>query len=70
MKATGRGITLGLGNFGVRVDPRRPAQLLWAAERRVEDWSLLAVDPGPNTAGALCVAGDGGLQIECFAPTE
>ncbi len=76
MKATGRGITLGLGNFAVRVDPARPAKLLWLATDQVDtgrvdtgqvdDWWLAQVDPGPGTAGALCLGG-GPLKVETYA---
>ncbi len=65
MKATGRGITLGLDNFVVRVDPARPAQLLAAAEGNEDDWWLTEVAPGTGMAGALCVAG-GPLRVEFF----
>ena len=57
MKATGRGITLGLGKFVVRVDPSLPAELLLAVEGSAHHWWLQDVDPGPAMAGALCVSG-------------
>ena len=68
MKATGRGITLGLGNFVVRVDPAHPAELLSTAEGGAGDWWLTQVEPGMGLAGALCVAG-GRLEVQYFETT-
>ncbi|MBT4097330.1 MAG: 4'-phosphopantetheinyl transferase superfamily protein [Gemmatimonadetes bacterium] len=68
MKATGRGITLGLGNFIVRVDPALPAELLSTAEGGAGDWWLTQVEPGAGMAGALCVAG-GPLEVQYFETT-
>ena len=56
MKATGRGITLGLGKFVVRVDPSLPAELLSVVEGSAHHWWLQDVDPGPAMAGALADA--------------
>lgn len=68
MKATGRGIALGLGNFVVRVDPAHPAELLATAEGGAGDWWLTQVEPGMDMAGALCVAG-GPLEVQYFETT-
>ena len=61
IKADGRGLTRGLDTFDVTLTPGEPARLLRTAPdpEEVHRWSMLALDPGPGYAGALCVEGTG-----------
>jgi 4'-phosphopantetheinyl transferase len=61
IKADGRGLTRGLDSFDVTLAPGEPAALLRTAPdtEEVRRWSMLALDPGPGYAGALCVQGTG-----------
>jgi 4'-phosphopantetheinyl transferase len=55
LKATGRGMSLPLGAFGVNADPRLPPRLTAVAHDPAEPlrWQMLAVDPAPDYAAAL-----------------
>ncbi len=67
MKATGRGLSLGLDRFRVSLAPGEPAALLetaWNPED-VTRWTLCALDPGPGYAAALAVEGTG-WRLRCF----
>jgi 4'-phosphopantetheinyl transferase len=61
MKATGRGLTLGLDRFVVTLRPGAEAALLSTAWHPPDAarWTMRALDPGPGYAAALAVEGDG-----------
>lgn len=67
MKATGRGLSLGLDRFRVSLAPGEPAALVETAWNPADAarWSMRALDPGPGYAGALCVEGTG-WRLRCF----
>jgi 4'-phosphopantetheinyl transferase len=58
MKATGRGIGDGFGDFTVSLRPDEPvAFVAAAASEDIARWSLCALDPAPGYAAALVVEG-------------
>jgi 4'-phosphopantetheinyl transferase len=61
VKATGRGIGDGFGDFTVSLRPDEPAAFCTAvpASEDVARWSLCALDPAPGYAAALVVEGHG-----------
>jgi len=63
IKARGLGLSLPLTLFDVSLLPSEPAYLLESRESptEVERWSLRALAPGPDYAGALVVEGQGWL---------
>ena len=60
MKATGRGLTLGLDRFVVTLRPGAAAALVSTAWHPPDAarWTMRALDPGPGYAAALAVEGD------------
>lgn len=54
MKATGKGLALGLKTFAVGVDE---ARLSWTEAGDAGRWQICDVDPGEGYVGALCVGG-------------
>jgi len=61
VKATGRGMGDGFGDFSVSLRPDEPAALCPArpGSEDVARWSLCALDPAPGYAAALVVEGHG-----------
>ena len=59
LKATGAGLTFGLSEFSVSVDPDAPAELLEVSEEAdtVNDWYLADLYPGNEFVAALCLEG-------------
>ena len=68
MKATGRGLTLGLDRFVVTLRPGEEARLVSTAWHPPDAarWTMRALDPGPGYAAALAVEGDG-WRLRCVA---
>ena len=60
IKARGLGLSLPLDSFTVSLTPGEPAALLACTDdtRMPADWSLFALEPGPEYAGALAVCPD------------
>ena len=67
LKARGTGLSGGLSNFAVSLDPREPAALLECEgdPAAVERWEMRALSPGPGYAGAICVEGRGWI-LRCW----
>ena len=71
VKAKGTGFTTALAAFAVEVAPGAPPALTWVADDREEParWRLVALDPEPGYAGALCAeAGDWRLRCWEWSP--
>ncbi|MAX27386.1 MAG: hypothetical protein CMJ19_23055 [Phycisphaeraceae bacterium] len=60
VKAIAKGITLGLDQFTVNVDPDEPACLMHKPDHITETWALhnLTPTPSPDYEACLCVAHD------------
>jgi 4'-phosphopantetheinyl transferase len=68
IKARGMGLSLPLEQFDVELRPGKPAALLQSREEEpqdVSDWSMYALFPGENYAGALAVKGKG-WNVQCW----
>jgi 4'-phosphopantetheinyl transferase len=67
LKARGEGVTRSLDSFAVSLQPGEPAALLNCTSDpgEVARWSLRALNPGPDYAAALCVAGND-WQLRCY----
>lgn len=57
IKATGRGLSYGLGRFDVSLRPDQPARLLRAESDDPSIWSMRDLPAGPGYAAALVVQG-------------
>lgn len=67
IKALGTGLALPLDQFDVSLAPDEPARLLqtYHAPHERERWSMWALEPGPDYAGALVAEGSA-LRISYF----
>jgi len=67
VKATAKGIALGLDRFEVNVDPSEPARFLKLPHEVKTQWSLhdLAPAPAPGYTASLCVEASS-PQINCW----
>ena len=67
LKATARGISLGLDQFEVSLDPRETSALraTHGDPREAARWSLVDLDAGPGFAAALAVEGHG-HDVACW----
>lgn len=69
IKARGLGLSLPLDSFTVSLKPGEPAALLACTDdkRTPADWSLFALDPGQEYAGALAVCpGSSPCVVRCW----
>jgi 4'-phosphopantetheinyl transferase len=68
IKARGLGLHLPLHLFDVSLRPGEPAALLASREgaHEASRWTMRALAPGTDYAGALCVEG-GGWELHCYA---
>jgi 4'-phosphopantetheinyl transferase len=57
MKATGKGVALGLKSFAVSTNAS--ARLLWTDHGDAERWQMTDVSPGAGYLGTVCVEGEG-----------
>jgi 4'-phosphopantetheinyl transferase len=70
IKATGRGLSYGLGRFDVTLSPDQPPQLLRAEDDAPTNWSLLDLPAAPHYAAALAVeATDWSLRAWQWTPS-
>lgn len=71
IKARGLGLHLPLHLFDVSLKPGEPTALLASREdvREAARWTMRALAPGPDYAGALCVEGDG-WELACYEFTS
>jgi len=71
IKARGMGLSLPLHLFDVSLKPGEPAALLASREdaREAARWTMRALAPGPDYAGALCVE-DEGWELACYEFTS
>ena len=67
LKATGWGLAQALDEFAVTLTPGEPAALLWVKNEPAagENWSLAALDLGPDYAAAVAAAGQGWRLVRC-----
>ena len=67
IKARGKGLSLPLDQFDVSLSPDEPARLLGSREEpgATERWSLVALQPGTDYAGALVVEG-ASWRLNCW----
>lgn len=62
LKATGRGVSFGLGNVRVSLRPDEEPCVRWAVDGSTDRWRLVDADPDDDHAGAVCV-GAGARQM-------
>jgi 4'-phosphopantetheinyl transferase len=67
IKAVGEGISFGLDRVEVSLAPGEPTALLMVDREgyQAEDWSMMALEPGPGYKSALAVKGNGWV-LRCF----
>jgi 4'-phosphopantetheinyl transferase len=71
-KAAGLGVAFGLSRIEVSLGPGEPAALI-AINRpgfAARDWSLQALEPGPEYAGALALQGQSGTYTSFDVPLD
>jgi 4'-phosphopantetheinyl transferase len=64
MKATGKGVALGLKSFAVSVD--EAPRLLWTDHGDADRWQFVDVSPGDGYAAAVCVEDGGSVEVRGF----
>jgi 4'-phosphopantetheinyl transferase len=65
IKARGEGLSIPLDQFDVSLKPEEPAALLSSRESDVADWTMQALAPGPDYAGAVAI-NSRGWQLRCW----